>query len=142
MRVERLARQRRSILLGSFVGFALWQGGTIALDVAPAGALARAAEGLGLAVGAAVWLVSMIRMRIWQVRAVGEPSKALTDELWRHRTLLSWAVAFFAMLLTAGATLIVAIVAATPPTAKLTAQLAIDVGVLTSIGTFLYLDRD
>src|SRR6266849_3611330 len=101
MRVERLVRQRRSILLGSFVGFALWQGGVIALDVAPTSGFARAAEGLGLVVGAAVWLVSMVRMQIWRAHAVGSSGTAVTDELWRHRTLLSFAVAFFAMSLTA-----------------------------------------
>jgi len=142
MRVEGLARQRRSILLGSFVGFALWQGGMIALDVAPASGFARTAEGLGLVVGAAVWLVSAIRMRLWSAQAIGPAGRALTDELWRHRTLLSFTAAFLTMGLTEAATLFVAIVAATPPTAKLAAQIAIYVGVLTWLGTFLYLDRD
>src|SRR5437867_2659109 len=118
MRVERLARQRRSILLGSFVGFALWQGGLILRDVVPASPFARVAEVVGLLVGGVVWLVSMIRMQWWQGQAVGA-GRALTDELRRHRTLLSFAVAFVAMLVTVGATLFVAIVAATPPTAKL-----------------------
>src|SRR5437667_12889100 len=135
MRVERLAGQRRSILVGSFVGFALWQGGMIAAEIAPASGLARAAEGLGIVVGVVVWLVSMIRMRIWRAQALGPAGRALTDELWRYRTLQSFAVAFFAVSLIAGATLFVAIVSATPPSAKVAAQISIYVGVLTSLGT-------
>ena len=140
--VERLARQRRTILAGTLVGFTLWQGGAIFREMAPANGFAKLVEISGELVGAIVWIVYSVRLRIWQAHAVGALGRAVGDELWRHRMLLSFAIAFFAIAFVQGAIIVIAIAAPTPPRALLAAQISIYIGVATAIGTFLYLDRE
>jgi hypothetical protein len=142
MTVERLARERRTILTGTLVGFALWQGGGIARELTPASGAARGVELAGELVGAVVWAVFFIRMKIWQARTVGAIGRAVADELWRHRMLVSFAVAFFAVAFTQAAIIFVSVFAPSPPSALLAARISIYVAVLTAIGTFLYLDRE
>ncbi len=137
--VERMAAQRRTILLGFLIGFSLWVGARLAQQVSPA-------DGPPVAVFTAVQLTGWLIWAVFVIRVVtfgrGTPAAirgALNDELTTHRREMSWAIGFFTVMFTQGVLLFAA---ATNPGIRLAAEFTIFVGVLAAIGSYLYLDRE
>jgi hypothetical protein len=139
---ERMDQSRRGILLGLVVGFCLWQLSTI-LDRTwhlPTG-LRYAVVGLAL-IGWGYWATQLWRMLRFRRALLQEPplAESLNDEYIQQKRMKALRVTFWAVLWCQAVIIIVNLFA--PFDAGTGAQITILVGATTSVGAFLYLDRE
>lgn len=138
---EALDRSRRKMLLGTLVGFAVWQSLSIADGLLRSSGVSRGVHsgliGVSL-VGWAYWCFQGIRVLRWGRRIQTDPqlAAALNDERVQVARLKAFTVAFFAMLAAQ------AIPMFAPITAPLAGQLTILVGCTVAIGAYLTFERD
>ena len=132
--VDRLSQERRTILMGSFMGFGLFYGAVLLqYALAPRSVPSLIVGAIGLA-GWAVWAASLVRVTVFGRSAPSAARRALSDELWRRNVLTSWAVGFWTVLVVQIPVIVTGL--------QHGSELTIYVGVLAALGTFLYLDRE
>jgi hypothetical protein len=139
---DRLDLSRRQMLLGFIIGYSAWQTAFL-LDQAwhlPVG-LRLALFGLGL-VGWGYWVIQLLRMLKLgrMLRQQPQLADALNDEYVQQKRWKAWMVAFCAILVCQAAIILINLLA--PFDAGIGAQITILVAVVSSVGAFLYFDRE
>jgi uncharacterized membrane protein len=142
--VERLTQQRRTILIGSLIGFALWRGAHLAQLLRPAdGPPVIVFVAVELA-GWLIWAAFLLRVILFDRRVPVAVRGALNDELTTHRRGTSFTVGLVAVIAAQGILLLLAVL--NPGVATNGIALAVEftilVGVIATLGSYLYLDRE
>ena len=137
--VERKVELRRTTLLGSLIGFSLWQGARLAQELNPADGPPAIVFVVVQLVGGLIWAVFLIRMLFFNRGLTTAVRAALNDELTAHRRRTAFAIGLFAVMVVQALLLAVAV---TNPGIRFAAELTIFVGALATIGSYLYLDRE
>ncbi len=139
---DELDRSRRQVLLGIVIGYSIWLVTFLLLQDwrLPIG-VDLAILGIGLA-GCGYWTFHLLRMlRMERVlRRQPELADAMNDEFVQQKRWKAWKFAFIAVLVCQA--LLILVNLWIPFDAGLAAQLTIWVAVVSSIGAFLYYDRE
>jgi hypothetical protein len=137
-----LDRSRHQVLLGIVIGYSALQVTVLINRVChlPIG-LRLVILGLGL-VGCGYWGIHLIRMlKIERIlRQQPQLADALNDEYVQHKRQKAWKVAFFAILVCQAVIILANLLA--PFDAGSGALITIWVAVVSSIGAYLYFDRE
>jgi len=141
--VQRMADQRRTILLGFLIGFSCWLGARLVRQlIVPDEPSASVLVAVELA-GWLIWMFSLVRVVVFGRRVPSAVRGALNDELTTRRRETALAIGFVAVML--AQPLVIAATGANPGIAsqgRFAAEFTIFVGVLATIGSYLYLDRE
>jgi hypothetical protein len=137
-----LDRSRHQVLLGLVIGYSAMQATVLINQVwhLPIG-LRLAILGLGL-VGCGYWGLQLLRMLQIErmLRKQPQLADALNDEYVQQKRWKAWKVAFCAILVCQAVIILINLLA--PFDAGIGALITIWVAVVSSIGTFLYFDRE
>ena len=144
MIVERMAARRRTILLGSLIGFSLWRGAALAQQLSPPDGPPIIIFVAVQLVGGLIWAIFLIRVLAFGSGLPVAVRNALSDELTTDRRRTSVEIGLFAVM--SAQVLLLFVAFANPATAnngiRLAAEFTILVGTIATIGSYLYLDRE
>jgi hypothetical protein len=144
--IEDHDRLRGHMLLGALVGFAVWQGATIANELLAPTTTPRSMR-ITLVVislaGGAYWSFYLFKILRWgrHISTDAAVATALNDERTELNRLKAFRLAFFAVMLTQLIVMIASLFFLTIP-AMISAQLTILVGCTAFIGGFLLYERE
>ncbi|HWQ45230.1 MAG TPA: hypothetical protein VN376_00100 [Longilinea sp.] len=139
---DELDRSRRQVLLGIMIGYSVWLIAFLLLqDWRLPIWIDLAILGLGL-VGCGYWFFQLLRMLRMEkmLRRQPELADAMNDEYVQQKRWKAWKFAFIAILVCQAVIILVNLWI--PFDAGIGAQLTIWVGVVSSIGSFLFYDRE